>query len=74
MLQMSLHYDSGVACRLCEQLTEEDKLDVEIVHKALFKAYKVDALAAYNQLLLRLHARVPVDIYIADIRPFSQLS
>lgn len=65
----------GLAYRVYEQLSEENKLNIEVVQKALVKAFELDAYAAYDQLVSRrLQAGEPVDVYIADIRRLAKLS
>lgn len=66
---------TGNAYKIYDQLSEDDKLSLDKVKTALFRAFEADAFTAYEQLhCRRLEHGEPVDAYLADIRRLAGLA
>ena len=65
----------GHAYKIYDQLLEDEKLDVNKIKAALYKAFEVDSFSAYEELTgRRLRADEPVDSYLADVRRLAGLA
>ena len=66
---------TGNAYKIYDQLSEDDKLNLDKVKVALFRAFEADAFSAYEQLHgRRLGHGEPVDAYLADVRRLAGLA